>query len=443
MACAIIYVWLSLAAAGADSVTLSHGTVLTGQVQSVTLKIAGRRQEISREDIRSMTLAGTPTGDTVVVLADKQLTGEFLRVTIKTAAATTTVERDMMQTMALASADSQSSAAASQPAHAEAAAAKAAELQSFSDKITHKTGFVLHAVVTSAQLDERTYLRNDMESLAVGAGDTVTLSSGKSVSGQLKSLRVRLGAGMVDLDRSEVTAVQLAKVSADNPPPAQSSDKPTAEQTANLAASGAAKEECVRKVAALKSEALNKIAGKYTQTVADLDGDLRIADAEAARAQERVASQRTLIENLRKDLDRTPYNRRANLESRIREANTAIVTATEHYRKASDKYNKAKPRKDKLLALRKADEQAVVRWADALVSALSRAANKNGLLILAGVPLDSAASKTMYEAMMTQPPAVFALEEDAPKHTGKADAKPAGKKTAPKAAPKDAPAPGE
>ncbi|MCE5326416.1 MAG: hypothetical protein LLG01_08355 [Planctomycetaceae bacterium] len=446
MTSAIIYICLSLAAGG-DSVTLANGKVFTGQVQSVTMKIAGRQREVSRQDIRSLTMAATPGGDSVIVVADKQLSGQLLRVQIKTAAATLTLERDKIQAMTL-SGDA-AAGAGSAGASGEAAPGGNGESQAYSDKITLKIGHELHAVVAAVQLDDRLYVRSAVESLTLGGdGDTLALAGGKTVSGRLKGLRVRLAVGVVDLDRSDVSAVQLAKASAEAPPPpGRSSEPPTPEQNSALSANGAAKEECVRKVAAAKSDAMSKIAAKYTQPQSELDVDMRVAESEAVRAQERVQTQLNLIDNLRKDLDRNPYNRRASIESRIREARVAANTAADSYRKAVEKLNKAKTRKDKLLSTRKADELTAAKWADAQMTALGRLQSKIGFLILAGVPLESAYVKGAYDAVVTQPPALEELRDDSDSKSKKTDGsgKTSTKKTSRKGGAKDAlpPAGGE
>ncbi|MCE5277382.1 MAG: hypothetical protein ABFD92_12210 [Planctomycetaceae bacterium] len=430
MSSIIMCVCLSLAAGTADSVTLSHGGVLMGQVQSVTLEIASRPRQISRSDIRSLAM-GVPGGDSTVVVGEEELSGKLLRIEIKTATATTTVERDMIRTVALGDVGgTPSRGVAKRPAQKNAADL----LHPFSDRITLKSEHVLHAVVAAVQFDDKTFLRGDIESLTIGGrSDTLRAAGGQRHRGQLKSLRVRLAVGIVDLDRSEFTSVKLAKASADNPPPPpQSSEQPTAEQASALAGNSAAKDACAGKVGALKSEALSKIAAKYGQAMTQFDVDIRMAETDAARAQERVQAQRNTIESLRKEMDRTHFSRRASFESRIREANANIRAATDVYRKAAEKYSKTKAQKEKLQAARKADEQAVVRWADGSLTALAQMQAKNGYLIMAGVPLDASSLKSGYESLVTGPPAIQddgKPDADDGKRPVKTDAAPAGKKS--------------
>jgi len=396
-------VLLAAGLARADTVTLSHGSIMRGDVKAVTMRVKGKDSSFERGKIASILLApGTTAADVLTTTDGKKLTGRVVNVAIKTIGGLMTFDRKRIASIQLTGGAPDGGKEPIRPKTPE-----------YADKIMLKMGHTVDAVVMQVMFAEgrspRRHMRSKLKATELGKNgtDVLVMSDGSKLRGRLESVRARLSVGVVDFSRSEVVLVTLGRATTDNPgPSAHGLPKPTARQEATLAENRAMKDEYAAKVAEQKDGALARIRDNYVTVQSMVKEHIEGQESLARRARDRANTAKRYVDTMRADMEKAPSYRKAMYETRIAIAQNRYNQAAETYRRANEKLTKARNISAAVERDRSAEERDFTAWAGRQMAALSRACTKNNFLLLAGVPLGKDQMTRAYDAAVERAPEV-------------------------------------
>ena len=403
----------------ADSIKLSHGSTMSGDVTGVTFHVEKKDKVYARKDIASLHVASGSGIDRLTTTDNQTLKGRLVKVEFKTIAGVMGFQRSRIKAVVLTprpkdTDDAEPADDGDGPKDKDKDKDKdkpkkpsAGLMSVYADKVLLKTGHEVRGVVLWARLDtgKRTasYTRKDMSTLEFNDAnmDVIWQPSGKKVRGKLVAVGLCLAVGLVELARDELVMVRLAKVSATNPPIAAGkapslSDKQRAAQEANRSL----KDAKFRNVVSEKETCFTAVKRNYVKPLQYTTALVKEAAQEANGARDAYNRAKR---NYMAGSDGY-YNSRDYYKQEMNDA-AAL------YREKLGEYKKAKGLHDKLKEKIQKETRIFQNWSGKQITELNRRMTRHNFLIVAGAVLTEAQMSDAYDRSVTKPPEV----EDPPK----------------------------
>ena len=397
--------------ARADSIKLSHGSTMSGDVVGVTFRVDKKDKVFARKDIASLRVASGSGIDRLTTADNETLKGRLVKVEFKTIAGVMGFQRSRIKAVVFTARpkdtdDAEPADDGNGPGDKDKPKPKKPStglMSLYADKVLLKTGHEVRGVVLWVRLDtgKRTtsYTRKDMSTLEFNDAnmDVIWQPSGKKVRGKLVAIGLRLAIGLVELAREELVMVRLAKVSATNPPIAAGkvpslSDKQRAAQEANRAL----KDAKFRNVVSEKETCFAAVKRNYLKPLQYATALVKEAAADTNRA--RDTYNRAKRSYMSSSDDGYYYSR----DYYKREMNDAAAL----YREKLGEYKKAKSLHDKLKEKMQKETRVFQNWSGKQITGLNRRMTRHNFLIVAGAVLTEAQMSDAYDRSVTKSPEV-------------------------------------